>query len=67
MNLKEYAHAKTSGQAPELRNLIRGQDCCNKQVKPVVDKVFPLEETEQAMRYMDAGKQFGKIVVKVGE
>ncbi|MFD2245874.1 zinc-binding dehydrogenase [Pontibacter ruber] len=35
-------------------------------VKPVVDIVFPLEETEQAMRYMEAGKQFGKIVVKVG-
>lgn len=37
-----------------------------KGVKPVIDKVFPLEETEQAMRYMEAGKQFGKIVVKVG-
>ncbi|TXK37992.1 zinc-binding dehydrogenase [Pontibacter qinzhouensis] len=36
-----------------------------KQVKPVVDCVFPLEETEQAMRYMEAGKQFGKIVVQV--
>jgi NADPH:quinone reductase-like Zn-dependent oxidoreductase len=36
-----------------------------KQVKPVVDVVFPLEETEQAMRYMEAGKQFGKIVVRV--
>jgi zinc-binding alcohol dehydrogenase/oxidoreductase len=38
----------------------------DKKVKPIVDVVFPLEETEQAMRYMDAGKQFGKIVVKVG-
>ncbi|RAU82310.1 zinc-binding dehydrogenase [Pontibacter arcticus] len=37
-----------------------------KNVKPVVDIVFPLAETEQAMRYMEAGKQFGKIVVKVG-
>ncbi len=37
-----------------------------KQVKPIVDKVFSLEETEQAMRYMEAGKQFGKIVVQVG-
>lgn len=36
-----------------------------KKVTPVVDSVFPLEETEQAMRYMEAGKQFGKIVVKV--
>ncbi len=37
-----------------------------KQLKPVVDKVFALEETEQAMRYMEASKQFGKIVLKVG-
>lgn len=36
-----------------------------KKVKPVVDCVFPLEQTEEAMRYMEAGKQFGKIVVKV--
>jgi len=36
-----------------------------KQVRPIVDVVFPLEETEQAMRYMEAGKQFGKIVVRV--
>ncbi|QCR25227.1 zinc-binding dehydrogenase [Pontibacter sp. SGAir0037] len=35
-----------------------------KKIKPVVDRIFPLEETEQAMRYMEAGKQFGKIVVK---
>ncbi|MBD1396879.1 zinc-binding dehydrogenase [Pontibacter sp. JH31] len=37
------------------------------QVKPVVDIVFPLAEIEQAMRYMEAGKQFGKIVVKVSQ
>lgn len=36
-----------------------------KQVKPVIDSVFPLEQTEEAMRYMEAGKQFGKIVVSV--
>lgn len=37
-----------------------------KKIKPVVDKVFPLEEAEQAFRRMDEGKQFGKIVLKVG-
>ncbi|MFT2010157.1 zinc-binding dehydrogenase [Pontibacter sp. 13R65] len=37
------------------------------QVRPVVDCIFPLEQAEQAMRYMEAGKQFGKIVLKVGE
>ena len=37
-----------------------------KKVKPIVDSVFPLEQTEEAMRYMEAGKQFGKIVINVG-
>lgn len=36
-------------------------------IKPVIDKVFPLEEAEQALRRMDESKQFGKIVLKVSE
>ena len=38
----------------------------DKKVTPIVDSIFPLEQTEEAMRYMEAGKQFGKIVVSVG-
>jgi zinc-binding alcohol dehydrogenase/oxidoreductase len=34
-------------------------------VKPVVDRVFGLEQGEAAFRWMDEGKQFGKIVVKI--
>lgn len=37
----------------------------NKKIKPVVDKEFPLEKTEEAFRYMDEGKQFGKIVIRM--
>ena len=36
------------------------------QLKPVVDKVYLLEDAELAMRRMDAGKQFGKIVLRIG-
>ncbi len=32
---------------------------------PVVDNVFSLADAEQALRRMDAGKQFGKIVLNV--
>lgn len=32
---------------------------------PTVDRVFPLAETEQALRHMEAAAQFGKIVLKV--
>jgi NADPH:quinone reductase-like Zn-dependent oxidoreductase len=33
-------------------------------IRPVVDRVFGLREGEQAFRWMEEGKQFGKIVVK---
>jgi len=34
---------------------------------PVVDSVLPLADTEQALRRMDAGQQFGKIVLSTGQ
>lgn len=36
------------------------------QIIPVVDSVRPLAEAESALRLMDEGGQFGKIVLKVG-
>jgi NADPH:quinone reductase-like Zn-dependent oxidoreductase len=36
-------------------------------VKPVIDQVFPLADGAKAMARMEEGKQFGKIVLKVGE
>ena len=35
------------------------------QVKPVVDRVFPLDEAAEAHRYMESGRHIGKIVLKV--
>ena len=34
-------------------------------LKPVVDKVFPLKEGEKAHEYLESGKHFGKVVLKV--
>ncbi|HWK05018.1 MAG TPA: zinc-binding dehydrogenase [Puia sp.] len=34
-------------------------------IRPVVDKIFPFEEGEAALRWMDDARQFGKIVIKV--
>jgi zinc-binding alcohol dehydrogenase/oxidoreductase len=34
-------------------------------IVPVVDRVFPLAETEQALRHMEASAQFGKIVLAI--
>ena len=34
-------------------------------IVPVIDRVFPLAETESALRHMEAGAQFGKIVLSI--
>jgi NADPH:quinone reductase-like Zn-dependent oxidoreductase len=34
-------------------------------VKPVVDRVFPLSEIRAAHEYLEAGKQFGKVVLSI--
>jgi NADPH:quinone reductase-like Zn-dependent oxidoreductase len=34
-------------------------------IKPVMDKVFPFEQTNEAMAYVESGRAKGKVVVKV--
>ena len=34
-------------------------------IKPIVDSVFPLEEAAAAQRYLEAAKQFGKVVLEM--
>jgi NADPH:quinone reductase-like Zn-dependent oxidoreductase len=34
-------------------------------IKPVIDKVFPFEQTNEAMSYLEAGRAKGKVIVKV--
>lgn len=36
-----------------------------KEIRPVVCKVFGLEEAKEAMGYVQGGKHFGKVVIKV--
>jgi NADPH:quinone reductase-like Zn-dependent oxidoreductase len=33
--------------------------------KPIVDRVFPLEEAAQAHEYLEGGRQFGKVVLEI--
>jgi zinc-binding alcohol dehydrogenase/oxidoreductase len=35
-------------------------------IVPIIDKVFPFAQGEEALKRMDDGHQFGKIVVKIG-
>lgn len=41
-----------------LRGLAEGQ------LKPIVDKVFPLDQVAEAHRYLESNRQVGKVVVK---
>jgi len=35
--------------------------------KPIVDRVFPLSEAAAAHEYLEGGKQFGKVVLKISD
>jgi alcohol dehydrogenase len=34
-------------------------------IRPVLDRVFPFESTNEAMAYVETGRAKGKVVVKV--
>ena len=34
-------------------------------LRPVVDRVFPIEEAAEALRHLEAGAHFGKVVIRV--
>jgi NADPH:quinone reductase-like Zn-dependent oxidoreductase len=34
-------------------------------IRPVLDKVFPLTATNDALRYVESGRAKGKVVIKV--
>jgi NADPH:quinone reductase-like Zn-dependent oxidoreductase len=36
------------------------------QQHPVVDHVFPFDQAREALRYMESGKHFGKVCIRVG-
>jgi len=34
-------------------------------IRPVIDRVFPFEATNEALAYVEAGRAKGKVVVKI--
>ena len=53
----------TLGSHAELGQMIRAVSVSK--LKPIVDEVFPLEQARDAMGKMEAGRQFGKLVLRV--
>jgi len=39
--------------------------CLHSHLKPVIDKTFAFDEVKDALKYMETGAHFGKIVVKI--
>ena len=56
-----FLFMKADGQ--QLREITRLFD--EHAFKPVVDRVFPFEQTNEAMAYVESGRAKGKIVIKV--
>ena len=50
----------------EIQDMAQYQEYM-RQVKPVIDQVYPLSETAEAMRYLGAGHARGKVVITVAE
>ncbi len=54
----------TMGRRGELDTIIQYVE--KGKLKPIVDKVFPLEKAREAHRYLEDRKQFGKVVLTIG-
>jgi NADPH:quinone reductase-like Zn-dependent oxidoreductase len=52
-----------NGPRDELETMLKFYE--QKQIRPVVDKVFKFEEAGEALKYLFGGGHFGKVVVKV--
>lgn len=55
----------TMGSRDELRELLNHME--QHDTHPAVDKVFALDKAQEAFDYLASGKQFGKVVLRIGE
>jgi NADPH:quinone reductase-like Zn-dependent oxidoreductase len=56
-------YGSTLGSRHEFRQLIRFIN--TSKIKPIIDKVFPLQDGAAAQRYVEEGRQFGKVVLQI--
>ena len=56
-------HGSTMGTRDEFLSMLDFLESRN--IKPVIDKIFPLEQIDEAIKRMEQGDQFGKIVLQI--
>jgi D-arabinose 1-dehydrogenase-like Zn-dependent alcohol dehydrogenase len=55
----------TMGSHEDVRLMLKAVAAAG--LQPVIDSVRPLDEAKEAMGRMEAGEQFGKIVLRISE
>ena len=55
----------TLGNLAELRDLVRF--CAQHNLRPVMDRVYPLDQAHAALDRLASGEQFGKVAVRIGD
>jgi NADPH:quinone reductase-like Zn-dependent oxidoreductase len=58
-------YGSTLGSREEFRELINFIN--STQIKPIIDSVFALRDAAAAQRYVEEGKQFGKVVLRIAD
>jgi zinc-binding alcohol dehydrogenase/oxidoreductase len=56
-------HGSTMGTRDEFLSMLDFLE--SRKIKPVIDKVFPLDQIEEALKRLSGGNQFGKIVLEI--
>ena len=71
INLREFFYGQyqllgsTMGSREELQELLQLME--QEKIKPVVSKVFTLNQADDAFEYLDNGDQFGKVALNIHE
>lgn len=69
LNIRDFFYGQysmlgtTMGSRDEYREMLHF--ISRYKIKPIIDKVFPLRETKQALTRLDDAEQFGKIALKI--
>lgn len=70
-NLRKFFYGQyqlfgsTMGSREELRAMLSHMQ--SNKLQPVIDKVFPLEQAQEAFDHLASGSQFGKVVLRIRE